>query len=42
MNVIAVGISLMNALILSVLIDIIKATLVRNVRTLQDVVFINP
>lgn len=42
MNVIAVGISLMNALILSVLIVIIKATLVRNVRTLQDVIFINP
>ena len=37
MNVIAMGISRMNALIWFVLFVIIKATLVREVRTLQDV-----
>lgn len=42
MNVIAMSISRMNALILFVLLVIIKATLVRNIRTLQEVVVVNP
>lgn len=40
-NAIAVGISQVNALMVSVLIVIILAKLVKKVRTLQDVVFVN-
>ena len=42
LNVIAMGILRVNAPMLFVLTVTIEVTLVKNVRTLQDVAFVNP